>query len=217
GWVPALLERLGGCGGTRSGLSERLQCDASAARVFERLVLELQRLAGAKVSFGRTREASEPGVYKVACEYEHEGLGRAAIAAAGELCVAAAHSRPLDPAGVVANLKELAERLRPAPLAAAVTRAALRRGVPVRPLGGGLLLLGQGARQRRVLGARTDRTAALAESIALDQALTRNLLRQVGVPVDDPDDPEARRWRLTVVGGRVAAVRGIDPPADLNR
>ena len=66
-WVPALLERMGGCAGTRSGFSERLQCDASAPRVFERLVLELQRLAGAKVSFGRTREASEPGVNKVAC------------------------------------------------------------------------------------------------------------------------------------------------------
>src|SRR5215831_4276647 len=125
GWVPAVLERMGSCGGTRSGLSECLQCDASAARMFERLVLELQRLAGAKVSFGRTREASEPGVYKVACEYEQEELGRAAIAAARELCLAAAHSRPLDRAGVVTNLKELAERLRPAPLAAAVTRAAL--------------------------------------------------------------------------------------------
>jgi cyanophycin synthetase len=214
-WVPALLERLGGCGGTRIGLSQRLQCDNSAVRVLERLVLELQRLAGAEVSFGRTRETSQPDVYKVACEYEHEELGRAAIAAARELYLAAVQSRPLDLAGEVAKLREVAERLRPAPLAAAVTKAALRRGVPVRPLGEGLLLLGQGSRQRRVLGARTDRTAALAESIALDQGLTRKLLRQVGVPVHEPDDPEARRWRVLVVGGHVAAVRGIDPPADV--
>src|SRR5262249_39801281 len=83
-----------------------------------------------------------------------------------------------------------------------------RRGVPVRTLGGGLLVLGQGARQRRVLGARTDRTGALAEDISRDADLTRDLLRAAGVPLAAPDAPGARRWRLLVVGGRVAAALG---------
>jgi cyanophycin synthetase len=76
------------------------------------------------------------------------------------------------------------------------------------------LLLGQGAKQRRVLGARTDRTGALAESISRDPALTRDLLRGVGVPVAD-EGADARRWRLLTVGGRVAAAVSIDPPADV--
>src|SRR5262245_10217334 len=104
-WAQVLLERLGTCRGPNGGHSERLQSDTSAVRVFEPLVLELQRLAGAEVSFGRTCETSQPGVYKVACAYEHEELGRAAIAAARELYLAAAQSRALDPAEEVAKLR----------------------------------------------------------------------------------------------------------------
>ncbi len=46
-------------------------------------------------------------------------------------------------------------------------------------------MLGHGARQRRILAAETDRTGAIAESIAQDKELTRSLLRQVGVPVPE--------------------------------
>ena len=45
--------------------------------------------------------------------------------------------------------------------------------------------LGWGSRQHRILAAETDRTGAIAESIAQDKELTRNLLRAVGVPVPD--------------------------------
>jgi cyanophycin synthetase len=105
--------------------------------------------------------------------------------------------------------------LGPAPLVTAVTQAARRRGIPVRHRGEGLLLLGHGARQGRVLGCRTGRTGALAESISRDEGLTRELLRTAGVPVIEPGGPKARRWRLLVVGGRVAAALGMDPLADV--
>ena len=63
-------------------------------------------------------------------------------------------------------------------------RAARARGIPA---GGStpssLVLLGHGARQRRILAAETDRTGAIAEAIAQDKELTRDLLGQVGVPV----------------------------------
>ena len=39
--------------------------------------------------------------------------------------------------------------------------------------------------QRRVLGGQTDRTGAVAESIARDNELTRTLLGDVGVPVPE--------------------------------
>jgi cyanophycin synthetase len=207
--LPGFHERLGGW------LPTPTERGTSLAHVLERVVLGLQSLAGSEAAFGSTRETCHPGVYLVACEYEHEELGRATLAVARELCLAAVQGRPFDDAAEMARLRELAERLRPAPLAAAVTQAARRRGVPVRHLGEGLLHLGHGARQGRVLGCRTGRTGALAESIARDEGLTRELLQTVGVPVVDPGGPEARRWRLLVVGGRVAAALSIDPATDV--
>src|SRR5262249_10804122 len=185
GWLPSLVEHR--CSiGTRGGFFERLRRGTYLAHVLEHVVLELQCLAGIEVTYGRARETSEAGVYRVAFEYECEDLGRAALPLARELCLAAGEGGPVDAACECAELREPAGRLRAPAVAGAVTRAARRRGIPVRPLAeGGLLLLGQGARQRRILGARTDRTGALAESISGDAALTRELLRAVGVPVAD--------------------------------
>src|SRR5262249_1605267 len=137
-WLPALPERTPG---------------APLGYALGRVALTLQRLAGAEAFFCQARETSQPGVSRVACGHEEEGLGSAALAAARELCLAAVRGLPFDAEAEVARLRDLAGGLRPAPLAGAVARAARRRGVPVQELGEGLLLLGQGARQRRVLGA----------------------------------------------------------------
>src|SRR5262249_14149245 len=193
--------------GTRGGFFERLRRGTYLAHVLEHVVLELQSQVGTEVGFGRTRETSEEGVYRVAFEYEHEELGRAALLVARELCLAAVQGRSFDVAGEMDKLRELAKRLQPAPMAAAVTRAARRRGVPVRPLGqGGLLMLGWGANQRRVLGARTDRTGAIAEAISRDAELTRTFLRTAGIPVAEEG---VRSHRLLIVGGRVALALGV--------
>ena len=58
-----------------------------------------------------------------------------------------------------------------------------------------LVLLGWGARQRRISTAETDRTGAIAEAIAQDKELTRGLLRQVGVPVPAGRPVSAPRMR----------------------
>ena len=67
--------------------------------------------------------------------------------------------------------------------------------------------MGYGTQQRRILAAETDRTSAIAESIAQDKELTRTLLGQLGVPVpsgrpvNDADDAweAAREIGLPVV------------------
>ena len=64
--------------------------------------------------------------------------------------------------------------------------AAQARGIPTRRLNtGSMVQFGYGARQRRILAAQTDRTGALAEEIAQDKDLTRDMLRAVGVPVPE--------------------------------
>ena len=111
---------------------------------------------------------------------------RACLHSARELCLAAVHDRPFDVAAEVERLRDLAHRVQLGPSTAAIVAAAKARGIPFRRLNSGSLVqFGQGARQRRILTAETDRTSAIAESIAQDKDLTRSLLRAVGVPVPE--------------------------------
>ena len=213
-WLPTMIEHECSVGG-RGGFFERLRRGTYQAHILEHVSLELQCLVGTEVGFGRARETSEDGVYKVAIEYEEEELGRAALERGLDLCLAAVHDRPFDVAAEVEALKALHRRVRLAPGPAAIVEAARKRKIPSRRLNPeGLILLGHGARQRRVLGSLTDRTGAIAESIAGDVELSRTLLRSVGVPVLD-DEPNAvaqgAEHRLLVVDGRVVAAARRDP------
>src|SRR6478735_258218 len=72
-WLPSLIEHR--CSvGERGGFFQRLERGTYLAHILEHVVLELQSLAGTPVGFGRARETSEDGVYKVAIEYANELL-----------------------------------------------------------------------------------------------------------------------------------------------
>ncbi len=182
-WMPSLIEHR--CSiGHRGGFFERLRRGTYQAHILEHVALELQTLSGSDVGYGRTRETNEDGVYRVAVEYTDEEVGRAALAAAREICLAAVRDTNVDIAVEVKKLRVLGEQVRLGPSTGSIVKAALRRGIPARRLNtGSLVQLGYGSKQRRILAAETDRTGAIAESIAQDKELTRTLLRAVGVPV----------------------------------
>ena len=182
-WLPSMEEHR--CSiGRPGGFFERLRRGTYLAHILEHVSLELQTLAGTSVGFGRARETSEPGVYKVVVEYKEESLARACLTTAHELCLAAVHDKPFDVAAEVEKLKSLAYDVCLGPSTGSIVRAAQLRGIPFRRLNSGSLVqLGHGVHQRRILTAETDRTGAIAESIAQDKELTRSLLAQVGVPV----------------------------------
>jgi cyanophycin synthetase len=184
-WLPTLIEHR--CSiGERGGFVERLRRGTYQAHILEHVALELQSLSGIDVGFGRTRETSEEGVYKVAVEYQEEAVGRACLESAREICLAAVHDRPFDVAAELRRLRSLNQQTQLGPSTHSIVRAALARGIPARRLNtGSLVQLGYGSRQRRILAAETDRTGAIAESIAQDKELTRTLLRAVGVPVPE--------------------------------
>lgn len=184
-WLPSLIEHR--CSvGSRGGFFERLRRGTWQAHILEHVCLELQTLAGTEVGFGRTRETSEDGVYKVAVEYDDEELGRASLEVARQLCLAAVHDRPFDVPGEIERLRALACRNTLPAGTRAIVDAARKRGVPVLSLGPrGFFQLGQGAYQRRLWGTRTDKDGAIAESIASDQQLTRTLVRAAGAPTPE--------------------------------
>jgi cyanophycin synthetase len=182
-WLPTMIEHR--CSvGERGGFFVRLRRGTYQAHILEHVCLELQCLAGPNVGFGRARETATDGIYKVVVEYADEQLGRAALATAHRLCLAAIKDEPFDVAAEVEKLRALYRQVAPKPETAALVQAAKRRKIPVRFLNSeGLLQLGHGARQVRLQGSQTDRTSATAESISRDNHLTRTLLEAVGVPV----------------------------------
>ncbi|MGD0897883.1 MAG: cyanophycin synthetase [Thermoguttaceae bacterium] len=182
-WLPTLIEHR--CSiGERGGFLQRLRNGTYPCHVLEHVALELQNLAGTQVGFGRARETSEKGVYRVVIKYKDETVARACLAAARELVLAAMHDRPTDVKAEISRLRDLAHQSCLGPSTQAIVDAALARGIPARRMNSqSLVQLGYGARQRRIRAAETDRTGSIAEEIAQDKELTRTLLRSVGVPV----------------------------------
>ncbi len=109
--------------------------------------------------------------------------------AARELIRACIYDLPYDVHAEVARLKDMADRRLLGPSTKAILAAAADRNIPFRRLTmGSLCVLGQGHKQRRIWTAETDRTSAIAESIAQDKELTKRFLSTIGVPV-----PEGRK------------------------
>jgi cyanophycin synthetase len=181
--------------------------------ILEHVTLELQSLAGNEVGFGRARESSVEGVYKVAIEYKDENVAMAALNTAFNLLQAAINDKPFDVAAEVAKLRDLVHDVCLGPSTAAIVAAAKDRDIPcIRMNTDSLVQLGYGARQRRICAAETDRTSAIAESIASDKHLTRTLLKAAGVavpegrPVADVEDA----WRAAEELGGPVVVKPLD-------
>lgn len=192
--IPGLYERLTAllpglqahrCGvGEPGGFLQRLRDGTWAAHILEHVVIELQNLAGMQSGFGKARETSVRGVYKMAFRTRQEQVGRAALAAANDLLMAAIDNRPFDLDATVVALRDMVDSLCLGPSTAHIVDAATDRGIPhIRLTDGNLVQLGHGSSQRRIWTAETDHTSAIAEEIASDKDLTKSLLSSCGVPV----------------------------------
>jgi cyanophycin synthetase len=156
----------------------------SLAHALEAVVLALQASAGCPVSFSRTVHAVRENVYQVVVQYSEEAVGRRAFEYAEALCRAAWSGTDFDLATALAELHELDQDIRLGPSTGAIVQAAMARGIPHRRLTeGSLVQFGWGSRQKRIQAAETGRTSAIAESIAQDKELTKDLLHAAGVPV----------------------------------
>ncbi len=183
-WLPTMIEHR--CSiGERGGFFQRLRDGTYPAHILGYVAIESsRRWRNAGLLWKALRETSEDGVYKVVMRYRDEQLARACLFAGRELILAAVYNRPYDVGAEVKKLQDLADRVCLGPSTAAIVRAAEARGIPARRLNSGSLVqLGQGIKQRRIWTAETDRTSAIAESIAQDKELTKTLLRAGGIPV----------------------------------
>jgi cyanophycin synthetase len=154
------------------------------AHVLELAALGLQAHAGCPVTFSRTVATTVSGDYQVVVEFTEEQVGRLAFDLAQTLCLAALHDAPFELDDALKQLHDLDQDLRLGPSTGAIVHAAEARGIPYRRLtSGSMVQFGWGSKQRRILAAETDRTGAVAEAIAQDKMLTKQLLDAAGVPV----------------------------------
>ena len=138
--IPGFYERLTAmlpglavhrCGvGAPGGFLERLREGTWAAHILEHVVLELQNLAGMRTGFGKTRQTSVRGVYKMAFRTRQEQVGRAALDTGRDLVMAAIENQPYDQAAAVARLHDLVDSLCLGPSTAHIVEAATERGIP---------------------------------------------------------------------------------------
>ena len=193
-WLPSLIEHH--CGvGERGGFLQRVREGTWPAHILEHVTIELQNLAGMQTGFGKARETSKRGIYKVVVRARQEEVSRACLEAARDLVMAAIEDQPFDVAGTVTRLRTHADSLLLGPSTACIVDAATDRHIPsIRLTEGNLVQLGYGARSRRIWTAETDQTSAIAEGIASNKDLTKTLLQSCGVPVpegrlvDSPED-----------------------------
>ncbi len=211
-WLPSLVEHR--CGvGERGGFLLRLREGTWPGHILEHVTIELQNLAGMQTGFGKARETSVRGVYKVVVRSRHATVSKACLEAGRDLVMAAIEDRPFDVAGTVARLRELADSYCLGPSTACIVDAATDRKIPfIRLNEGNLVQLGYGASQHRIWTAETDQTRAISESIAGDKDLTKSMLQSCGVPV-----PEGRvvhspadAWDAAEEIGGLVVVKPLD-------
>jgi len=181
--LPSLLEHR--CSiGERGGFLQRLETGTWLGHVLEHVTLELHSLAYSPLGFGRARETLEYGVYKVVVRAEDAGFAQLCMRSARELILATVDGRPFDLDAELKRLRIEGGRRCLGPGTKAIVDAAQARGIPhLRLTDGNLVQLGYGKAQRRIWTAESDRTSAVAESIAQDKDLTRRMLAAAGVPV----------------------------------
>ena len=184
--VPGLHEH--GCSlGRKGGFVERLHDGTWMGHIAEHVSLELQNLAGHRVTRGKTRSVpGHPGRYNMIFAYQEERVGRAA----GEFAVRIVNhsvdpqAAPLDFSAELDDFLRLAQRTAFGPSTQAIIEEAESRDIPwIRLNQHSFVQLGQGVHAQRIRATMTSRTSALAVDIACDKSLTLDLLGSAGLPV----------------------------------
>ncbi len=145
-WLPGLIEHR--CNyDVRGGFLQRLKEGTWTGHILEHVVLELMTLAGLPDGFGRTRETTTRGVYKLVVSNFHEECTRLALELGRELLLAAIKDEPFDIAEAIKPLRRKVNRKYLGPSTAAIVNAAEARKIPhIRLLDdGNLVQLGYGA------------------------------------------------------------------------
>ncbi len=194
--LPSLKEH--GCSfGEPGGFVRRMTEDEGTwlGHVLEHVAIEMQNVAGGRVTFGKTRSAGPRGHYDVVYQYEQAEVGEEA----GRLALALLHSL-LPPALRDArdgsaefdfekerdSFIRFAQKRALGPSTASLVRAAEARDIPwIRLNHHSLVQFGHAKYQQRIQATITSQTKHIAVEIASDKEETNRILATLGLPVPE--------------------------------
>jgi cyanophycin synthetase len=208
------------------GFVKRLREDGGTwlGHVLEHVAIELQRITGADVSFGKTRGEGEKGRYYVVYEYEEERVGEAA----GNLALRLLHSlipedirtrcrgeADFNFAEELVELIDFAQRRQLGPSTGSLVRAAEARDIPwIRLNDHSLIQFGHGKHQKRIQATVTSETRHIAVAIASDKEETNRILGDLGLPV--PRQRVVRTAEAAVTAAERLGYPVVVKPLDAN-
>ena len=163
---------------------ERLNDGEPLGHVVQHVALELQRLAGMPVFWGKSYPAREDGVEYVVCAYQEERAGRLAVEAAVDVLGALCRGEEANLKPIIAELHEIREEEFFGPSTYSIVAEAESRNIPYIQLKNtSIIQLGYGVNQRRIWATTTNLTSHAGVEVAGNKNRTKAMLKDAGVPV----------------------------------
>jgi cyanophycin synthetase len=170
--------------GRDGGFFTRVREGTWMGHVIEHIALEIQKLAGMDMRFGRTRTTGEKGIYYVVFTYSEEEVGLYAAEASVRIAQALVEGSDYDLEADILEMKEIREEESLGPSTESIVREAESRGIPWMRLNhNSLVLLGYGINQKKVQATTTSQTSCIAVDIACDKEQTKFLLDKANIPI----------------------------------
>jgi cyanophycin synthetase len=163
---------------------EQLADGEPLGSVVQHVALELQRLAGMPVYWGKSYPAHEEGVEYVVFAYQEERAGRYAAQSAVDLVEALLKGEDFDLKPVVDELHTIREEEFFGPSTWSIVAEAASRNIPYIQLkNSSIIQLGYGHNQRRIWATTTNLTSHAGVEVAGNKNRTKAMLADGGVPV----------------------------------
>jgi cyanophycin synthetase len=163
---------------------EQLAEGEPLGHVIQHVALELQRVAGMPVFWGKSYPAREEGVEYVVFAYQEERAGRFAAQAAVDLVEALCKGKDFDLKPVIDELHEIREEEFFGPSTWSIVAEAASRDIPYIQLkNSSIIQLGYGCNQRRIWATTTNLTSHAGVEVAGNKNRTKAMLADGGVPV----------------------------------
>jgi cyanophycin synthetase len=174
--------------GYEGGFLERVEEGTWAGHIVEHVAIELQCLVKLEVGYGKTLDTDKKGIYQVIYRYLNEAVGLKAGEIAVEIVESLFTGKDYDISGKILELKKIRDEHLFGPTTQSIVDEAKKREIPfIRLNSESYVQLGYGIHQRRIQAAMCDNTSAIGVEIADDKMLTKEILRNEGIPVPEGD------------------------------